>query len=78
MSIGVVPVLQLLAGLTVFVSSVLGFAVSDAVVECTSSIPLEPWKRTLLNLLLVGVYSHTRPPASHLLHCGKSPEHLVL
>jgi hypothetical protein len=34
-------------------------------------------RRTLANLRLAGTYSHSMPPASHLLQRGRSPEHLV-
>jgi hypothetical protein len=34
-------------------------------------------RRTLVNLRLAGRYSHFKPTDSHLLHWGRSPEHLV-
>lgn len=45
---------------------------------CGSTGLLEPWKGTLVKRRLAGVYSQGRLAASHLLHRGRSPEHLVL
>lgn len=66
--------LLLLAGLMAVISSDL----TGCKVEGAWPSAFGLWNRTLVKRRLVGVYSQTRFAASHRLHLGKSPEHLVL
>lgn len=83
------PVLMLLVGLTVpsDLTETVTVEGTDECLEGELSSPVDGacwmtsgvgWTVTLANLRLAGRYSQGRPAASHLLQCGRSPEHLVL